>query len=166
MMPLLVDQDKATQRLESLIDAAVDPVLSSDEVLDLLTDNQVAAVWSASTAFEFGAVVIPTANKRNGRKYRIVELDGDGRTSGATEPNWPTGRDSRVTDGNITWEEAGNEPKSLWNLDKAAYQGWLLKAGKVAPEFDYGDADHKMNAGQMHEHCLKQAARFKPVEVA
>lgn len=165
-MPLLTDSDEALLRLQSMTDSAVDPILTSDELTRLLADYAFATVWAAGTAYEYGAKVVPTSNNQNGLVYQAVAFDGAGRTSGATEPSWGTGRGSQVSDGNITWEEVGVMPNSLWALSDAAEAGWILKAGKVVADVDYGDANHKMSDSQMHAHCLRQAAKYRTVKVA
>jgi hypothetical protein len=162
----LTNESKARRLLIGMTDALCAPVLGDDEIDDLLADNAIASTWTAETEYEFGAEVIPTANKRNGRKYKAVAFDGAGRESGTTEPEWTTSREAQFTDGNITWEESGSEPNSLWNLNKAAEQGWTRKAGKVAADHDYGTADLKMSAGQMYGHCIEQANRFHQGEIA
>jgi hypothetical protein len=166
MPSLLVDPAEALERLQSMTDSAVDPVLTSTELTRLLADFKVVSVWVAETEYEYGAVVVPTAAKRNGLIYRLVSFDGVGIESGTTEPTWGTSREARVTDGNLTWEEAGVMPSSLWNLNDAAEAGWILKAGKVVPDVDYGDANHKMSDSQMHKHCMEQARLYRTVKVA
>lgn len=163
---MLTDRNEAIQRLKSDIDADGYPALGNSEVNNLVDDNKIASVWSASTAFEIGDTVVPTAAKRTGSKYRAIAFNGEGVSSGTTEPNWSASRDSIFSDGNITWQEDGRQPRSLWDLEEAAYQGLLKKAAKTQTEFDYGDADHKQSASQMHKMLLEQAERMKPVRVA
>ena len=164
-MPLLVDEQRARERLIYLTQAASEPQLEDDEIDDLLADASTVSVWSAATNFEHGDRVIPTTANRNGHIYRVARFDGSGRSTGSTEPSWPDYYCARVTDGDITWEEAGRAPSSLWDLSTAAHRGWLLKAGKAAQQFDYGDMDHKQSASQLHKHCLEMAEKFNVAEV-
>jgi hypothetical protein len=41
--------------------------------------------WAPSTHYDVGDIVVPTAAKRNGRAYRVVQAS----STGSTEPNWP-----------------------------------------------------------------------------
>jgi hypothetical protein len=163
---MLVDRNTAKTRLISDIDALGYPALGESEINSLLDDAEVASVWAAETEYEFGAVIVPTAAKRVGCKFKVVAFDGNGVESGLTEPTWSDGRDATYSDGNITWQECGSQPSSLWDLNKAAYLGLMKKASKVQTEFDYGDADHKESASQMYKMLRDQAHAFRTVEVA
>jgi hypothetical protein len=59
-----------------------------------------AANWQATTAYNTGQKVQPVP--ANGHTY-ICTTSG---TSGTTQPNWPTGTGSTVTDGGVTWTES------------------------------------------------------------
>ena len=62
-----------------------------------------ATVWTASTAVSVGKYYRPTTP--NGRRY-YASVAG---TTAGTEPVWPTGAASTVTDGGVTWTEDGRE---------------------------------------------------------
>jgi hypothetical protein len=51
-------------------------------------------------------------------------------------------------------------------MNSAAYNGWLAKAAKVAPDFDFSGAGESYKRSQVYEQCLKQAAKFAPIKVA
>jgi len=65
-------------------------------------------VWQASHAYAVGDIVIPTLN--NGHYYRCTTAG----TSAASEPDsatlnkWPTPPGGTITDGAVTWTEAGS----------------------------------------------------------
>src|SRR5688572_4245630 len=120
-MPQITNEDEARRRLINLTQADCSLVLEDDELEDLIEDCKVASVWLASTVYELGDKVVPTALKKTGCVYKAVRFDGVGVSSGTTEPSWTDGRDATFSDGNITWEECGVEPKSLWDLNKGAY---------------------------------------------
>lgn len=79
------------------------------------------AAWSATTPYQLGAVVKPSANSNN---YYICIVAG---SSSATEPAWP-GAGGVVTDGGATWREfvsvvdlvAVNTPVKCYSADDAA----------------------------------------------
>jgi hypothetical protein len=62
-----------------------------------------ATVWTASTAVSVGNYYRPTTP--NGRRY-YASVAG---TTAGTEPVWPTGAASTVTDGGVTWTEDGRD---------------------------------------------------------
>ena len=69
--------------------------------------DQSATAWAANTAYRIGSIRRPTT--ANGHIYRCVVAG----TSGSTEPSWPTARGATVTDGTVTWAEAGQGYISL-----------------------------------------------------
>jgi hypothetical protein len=62
-----------------------------------------ATVWPTSTAVSVGNYYRPTTP--NGRRY-YASVAG---TTAGTEPVWPTGAASTVTDGGVTWTEDGRD---------------------------------------------------------
>src|SRR5688572_21704172 len=86
------------------------PTLTEVEIVRILDGHIRASLWVLSTAYELGAVVIPTLANRNGRRYRLLEFTdiGTDQKSGATEPSWPISRDSEVTDNHVIWVEDGD----------------------------------------------------------
>ena len=68
-----------------------------------LTGWEPATVWTASTAVSVGKYYRPTTP--NGRRY-YASVAG---TTAGTEPAWPTGAASTVTDGGVTWTEDGRD---------------------------------------------------------
>jgi hypothetical protein len=174
-----VDYATALARLQRMLQYNVDPVLTSPEVADLLqlartTDpNGYVAYdpWAALTIYTVGTnwglgldgevypgamVRVPTAN--NGHIY-LATVAG---TSGANEPTWPTTSGTTVVDGTVTWQEAG---RYLWtptyNLNRAAGEGWLWKAAKVAAEYEVSVGSGKtFKRNQKYDMCMAMAARY------
>ena len=155
------EEVEALYELVTYLRPSEEPTLTTAELLKLLRKYTVASVWEASTVYSYGDVIIPSADKRVGSRFRLVSLDGNGRTSGTTEPAWTNAQSARYTDGNLVWEEVGREPDALIDVRKACEQGWRAKAAKAAQEFDYADADHKEMASQLLENCLKMVKQFK-----
>ena len=80
-MPLT--RTEALDRLAWMVASDQYPFLDSTALQQLVDDHARWAVWSASTAFVVGDIIIPTV--ANGRLYQCV-IAG---TSGATEPQFP-----------------------------------------------------------------------------
>lgn len=183
-MPILTDRPTAMAQLVVTVQADLEPLLDygtpGDELETILDNAQLASIWVASTDYDYGAVVIPTAAKRNGHRYQLVRFDGIDVSSGATEPDWPTGRDAQISDGNIIWQEAGADYDSLWDMRTAAYFGWLAKAGKVPTsssasanaglkKFSEDGQSFEFEGSSGHtsdrQYFLDMAMRYQPVEV-
>jgi hypothetical protein len=164
-MPILIDEDLAMTRLKAMVQDEVCPTLNPDELQLLLDGAKRAAIWTASTAFSIGDVVIPTTNNRNGHRYVCIAFDGSGVSSATTEPTWSSCRDATITDGNITWQEDGRE-FDLWDLRRAAYDGWDMKMSKASPYEDFKQGDQSFSDSQLFEHCKKKRDSFVPVMVA
>lgn len=60
-----------------------------------------ATAWQASHAYAVNDTVRKVSN--NGHVYRCIVAG----TSSSSEPTWPTGPGATVTDGSVTWAEAG-----------------------------------------------------------
>jgi len=163
--PVIADEGLALQILMSLVDASVAPLLDEPELTNLLAAARRASIWEASQSYKFGAIVQPTANNRNGHRFRLVKFSG-GITSGSTEPSWPDSRDAEVVDGSLTWREEGTDYDSLWDLTAAARAGWLLKAGKAATCVDFEQDGIKFSASQVAKHCKAQADQYLSATVA
>lgn len=160
------DPTTALELLSRLIDATVSPLVSIPELENLLEAHKQASIWEASTTYGFGAVVQPTAANRNGHAFRVVKFTS-GVGSGATEPNWPTGRANEIVDGNLTWRENGSDFDCLWDLDAAAKAGWLLKAGKIATCTDVTIPDgSSFTFTGLYEHCIQQSEKYNSVTVS
>lgn len=78
------------------------PVTSGATVTDGgVTWQNSGKIRKASTAYTTGDIVVPYYN--NGHYYRSTQTG----TSSASEPAWPVTNGAAVTDGGVTWTEAG-----------------------------------------------------------
>ena len=68
--------------------------------------------WAATTAYTSGARVYP--NPANGYSYEATTVTGT-RTSGGTQPTWPTTIGATVVDGEVTWT-ARQGPSDISNF--------------------------------------------------
>jgi hypothetical protein len=167
MLNIITDENDALDALKAECAPTVDPTLDeANELLPILRKCQIAQVWAASTAYPFGSTVIPTANNRNGLRFKLVRLDGSGVSSGATEPSWPCHRDATVTDGNLTWQVDGIEC-SLWEMRRALYLAWDLKVKKAtACGVDFRTPSLQVSNSQLITNLKEQRDRFRPITIA
>ena len=132
--------------------------------------HQRCAFWAASTAYNFGDVVMPVLP--NGHRY-IVILPG---TSGTEEPDWSQSMWSQRTDGItapdgsvLTWREDGPDFTNIFDIEWAIYDVWMHKAGQASAQVDTtlaGGASagtFTVNCSQMFNHCVTMAQRYAPV---
>lgn len=164
-MPILIDEELAMTRLKAMVQDEVCPTLGATELQLLLDNARRAYIWTASTVYKIGDVVIPTTNNRNGHRYQIIAFDGDGVSSAATEPSWSTSRDSTISDGNVTWQEVGMEV-DLWDLQAAACAGWQMKLAKVSGNFKFASGDQSFDRQQVFDHCQAMVRLYSPVMIA
>lgn len=149
-------ENEAVILLGKRVDYESDPALTTDELEDLIDRSARAVTWTAATAYDYGTLVVPTA--RNGHHYKVIEAG----TSGTTEPDWLTETDAIQNDGTAWWQEAGSDWPDLWDLDAAAYEGWLLKASRAAAAYNFTADGQTFNRGSLVEHCERMAARWAP----
>lgn len=156
---------QARARLTTFTAAGVDPTLTAAELDELVVLAKRAdadgdapdahAEWQATTAYGVGAVVVPAA--RNGHYYRATVAG----MSGAVEPAFPTTDGATVTDGTVTWQEAGLAPWSpTWDLNAAAAEGWRWKAAKVSARYDFDGDGQRFSRSQLLKHCLAMAGEY------
>lgn len=48
-----------------------------------------------------------------------------------------------------------------WDLDYGAAEGWLLKAGKAAEQFNFAEDSQRFDRSQKHSQCLAMEARYR-----
>lgn len=168
-----MDSATATARLQRMLDYASDPVLSSDEITDLLAfaarpdaagndprNASSATAWASATSYEVNDHIRP--NPADGRYWRCVVAG----VSGTTQPSWPdlgglARTTHRIIDGDVVWEDAGGPWQGTYDLNAAAAEGWRWKAGKCAGRFGFTTDGQSFQRQQVHAHCLEQAAVYQ-----
>jgi hypothetical protein len=156
-MPTVEDHKEiALAELRRLVQPETTPTLDDVELNAVLDTAQRASFWLLSTAFIFGAVVLPAT--KNGHRYKCSQ----GGTTAAVEPTWPTRDGARVTDNTVTWEEAGPDYENVFDIRAAAHEAWLIKEAKAVELFDGGD----QKLSQIAERCREKAQAFSPVKIA
>lgn len=162
-MPIQTNDFAATEELKRLSQFDTEPLIDEADLETILNASQICSVWAVATAYGYGDVVVPTTANQNGHRYRCVRAG----TSLSTEPAWSEFQEARVSDGpTLIWEECGVQPKSLWDMRRAAHSAWVQKASKAAPDFDFSGAGESYKRSQVVEHCLEMASRYAPAKIA
>lgn len=146
----------AEEELRSLVAADQDPELNNDEIMTLMRNyalNSVYSSWQADTAYGVGAKVVP--NPRTGSVF-VVTVAG---TSGSDEPNWTDATEQPV-DGTVTWQ-LSTTVEQIVQLNRAAAQGWRLKAGKCANRYAFKTDVTTLQRDQMFKQCLEMSKLYK-----
>jgi hypothetical protein len=149
-----VNDIQARQFISIFADATTAPVLTTPDLDTCLTYSrrQDANVnppdpyvtWQAATAYAVGAAVV--ADPRNG-SYFTATVAG---TSAATQPTWPTTTNATVTDGGVTWKNAGAAAWGWsWSLSTGVRMGWEIKLGRLATVYDFKFGDQTLSRSQM-----------------
>jgi hypothetical protein len=161
----VADRDDALAELTLLVQPNVEPQLTPDELDAILDKHLRAKTWAAETddvptVVAYGEKYIPTS--RNGHVYIAVQ----GGTVGSTEPSWPTGVESRISDGGVIWEEYGRDWVNPYDLRAAAYAAWNLKAAK-ATERTVGISDGRGQASDYtYLNCIRERDKYVSVGIA
>lgn len=165
-----------------------DPILSPQEITDILTRQSTTSTWLPSTAYAYGQVIIPTIPM--GRKY-ICVLPG---TSGTTAPQWLIAPEftgavnplagswwglgvmpfiENVTatpwffglaDNTCAWRDFGVFAGELYDIRAACYSAWMLKADKASDRIDSQiSRAQRANESLTYERCVDRARRFMPL---
>lgn len=121
----------------ALAQLGVDP-RDSTEILAIVKDDYNGSndplvgtsPWTASMAYMLGNLVVPTS--ANGHAYECTKAG----TSSSSEPTWPTGSDSTVNDGTVTWTETS----SAFNVIRdRVLERYALDAAHPLPNLSVSD---------------------------
>lgn len=163
------DYAAAFKEVARVVQPDVDPVLTkgngtapdaTKELDSIILDAKVASTWTSGATAAYGSLWMPTT--RNGRIYRVTI----GGTLGTTEPtSWPTYDYGSVVSGSVTLEDAGSQLPNIYDIRRACYLAWLLKAAKAQDRVNYSADGRSFNEHQTPEFCVKQADRYKTVGV-
>ncbi len=152
----------AIEELKRLSMFDIEPTIDEADLETILVNAQVCSLWVPSKAYSYGDVVVPTTNNQNGHRYKCIRSG----TSLSIEPTWNEFQCGRVFEGTLIWEEAGAQPRSLWDMRAATYNAWLFKASKIAPDFDFSGAAESYKRSQAYDNCLEQARKYAPARIA
>ena len=129
--------------------------------------------WEASTAYEVGDRIIPTAPNANGFHYECTTAGA----SGASEPTWGTTAGGTTGDGTAVWTCRVGGMKKLSHLATppgTAFQGFTINSADLQiPSSEVGAGDRvyvgigRRGASDANDDGFHHIeARFVPVEVS
>jgi len=136
------------------------PLLSTDDILAVVDESQRGVLWEANTVYTTGDLVFPATF--NGRLYKVTVAG----TTSSTEPDWNTsGRNSLTTDNGVEFLDVGPSYKELYDIKRAAWRGWLMKAERCVELTDASDGSVNVRMSQLYDQCMKAASRYRPMEI-
>ncbi len=185
-------REEALILLKAQCAATVYPVLSDQDIADLLDATLKWTIWAPTTAYEHGTIVLPTV--RNGHVYRAIVNQQYSATpagvSAATEPIWPifSSPDSRVgvtrpywagydqqsgnyslsmvTDGTVVWQDAGPDAADPYGVRLATYAAILRKIALATADYDVSTDGKSFKRSQVLTNLQALACRFAPTSIA
>lgn len=159
-----IPEADAYARLSDMVARTVFPELSNEQMARLLQYARREDAygwlpsydieWTPNTVYALNDVIVPPI--RNGHTYII----SDGGTSGTTEPDWPLDVGDEVTLDGVTYMDISSYVSvwyGRWDFNRAAAEGWRVKAGMVSNRHDFGSNQGNYNPSQLFEHCNKMA---------
>lgn len=169
-------QSEAEAQVKLNCDFNNSPELAPADITAIVLRTARASVWAASTHYDYGDRVVPTT--RAGYVFTASQAG----TSGTVEPDWPTlyGGESLwnlrtphyetfntgLTDGTVEWAAQHPDFSEIYDVDRASYEAWLLRAARVAPTYDVSTGEVSLKREQIIGHYLTMADRFRAVSVA
>lgn len=160
-----MDYATVLAQVQTLAATATEPTLTAPEVAQALALARTADAygyafydtWAVGTIYTSNEYRVPTV--ANGYAYQVTVA---GTSHATTQPTWPTTVGATVTDGTVTWQNIG---PYLWSpsysLNRAVANAWLMKAAKVAGEYEVSVGSGKtFKRNQKYEMCLAMAARY------
>ena len=157
-------RDQAIEQIAFDAQASIYPELDSTELGRIVDQCKDYDIWTASTAYVVGDVVI--ASPSNGRMY-CCRKPG---TSGTTNPFPETASSAPYgcvysDDSDIYWADCGAASTSRYNVKKGASMAWRQKAGKVAHLLQVKDGQQDLQLGKLHEQCLLMSTKYSGMEI-
>lgn len=149
-----------TEYLQPTVAPTLTTTANTGEVDVILDRNRRARTWVPSTAYNYGDVVLPPI--RNGRRYKAT-IPG---TSALVDPGYSFWSGASISEGTsslaLTWVDDGPDFGNIYDVRKAAYEGWRLKAQKASQLMSTDGTAYD----EVYRHCMEMAEKFAPVLVA
>jgi len=119
-----------------------------------------ARVHAVSTAYVYGEIIQPST--RNGHRYRCVVAG----TSDSTVPTFPCWDSSGITDGTVSWIEAGPDYDNVYDVRAICHDAWIAKAAASSHLVSRSSGNARTEYSLLQEQCRKRAMDFSPLEIA
>jgi hypothetical protein len=155
------DRERALAELTLQVQPDLDPALSPSELDQILDGAKRGVVWEASLAVRHGQLVFPTVSM--GRRFKVTKA---GVLSGS-EPTW-TDYDydyATLTDGTATLLEDGVDFEGVYDVRRAAYEGWNLKVAKAASRNQGVSEGRGQASGFLYLNCVRERDKYVNVGV-
>lgn len=147
------------REIERVAAPSVEPVLEAQEVEDAIDSARIAGVWEAGKAYGYGDKVVPASHR--GRLYECIEPG----TSGGTEPTFPLYDSGQVSDGTVTWREAGRFTR-LYDARRAVCAVLDAKLAKAANDNQFLSDSRGQASSYLFLNLQRLRDRYRPVGVA
>lgn len=157
----------ARQKIRLFGDTATAPIVTDPVEVEFLLDmgrimDKYGApppkgfTWYPGIDLGLGTFVVPSVP--NGHYYEVTLLPN---APGYTEPTWPTTSGDVVTQDGVQYTESGSmEWTETFDANYCIAQAWLLKAGRVAPRYNFMVAGKMFSRQQFYDHCMKQYSKY------
>lgn len=159
MATVAEQQNTAIEIVSRRAQIAVAPVILESEIVDIVGEYQLADIWTDDEDYVVGQEIQPTV--RNGHRYCCIV----GGTSGDTEPDFPVDPGSRVTDGDVIWQEVGSDYENVFDIRALTYAVLDLKVKRCAVAVDQKTPVGSLSASQLFTHWKQLRDEYAPLGV-
>ena len=137
----------AVEELAGRCDARKAPLISDEELTDLLGQQATVSLFVADAIYARGQIVLPSTADLYTRGPAYVVAQGG---QAGTEPStWPNSPGLRVRTGSVDLAWWGMHGGAPWDRTEAARQALKLKIARCARFVDTADRDTKEQLSQM-----------------
>lgn len=135
---------------EEDIDFLVDLARTRDYYNNLAVDVE---EWEATTHYNVGQKIVTTDHETF-----VCVVDG---VSGDVAPDYSRSHVGNYVDGSVEWEYAGRTNWTpTYDFNRAANEGWGLKAAKAASMISFTADGHRMDQDQLIANCERMQRRY------
>lgn len=141
--------DQTPKLTEDDIDYLVDLSRSADASGNIVEDVE---AWEPATHYELGQMVV------NDHDTFTCVVSG---TSGGVAPDYSKNHVGNYLDGSVEWVYVGTTAWTpTYDFNRAAYEGWGLKAAKAASMIGFSSDGARMDRQQYMEHCERMQKNY------
>jgi hypothetical protein len=141
--------DQTPKLTEDDIDYLVDLSRAADARGNYVEDVE---AWEPATHYEVGQTVV------HDHETFICVVSG---TSGGVAPDYASDHVGNYVDGTAEWVYSGTTAWTpTYDFNRAAYEGWGLKAAKAASLIGFTSDGARMDRQQYMEHCERMQRKY------